>query len=57
MAEKMQWIIFVEDPLIDRLNKLAPNAGHASDNEFAAEALGNWAETHADLMIKLREIE
>src|SRR6266508_3098814 len=57
MAEKKQWNIRVEDQLIDRLNTLAPKAGYASGNEFAAEALDMWAETLADLMIKLREIE
>src|SRR5262245_55251228 len=57
MAEKKQWNIRVEDQLIDRLNTLAPKAGYASGNEFAAEALDTWAETLADLMIKLREIE
>jgi len=57
MAEKKQWNIRVEDQLIDRLNKLAQKAGYASGNEFAAEALDMWAETLADLMIKLREIE
>ena len=57
MAEKKQWNIRIEDQLIDRLNKLAPKAGYASGNEFAAEALDIWAETLADLMIKLREIE
>jgi hypothetical protein len=57
MAEKKQWIIRVEDQLIDQLNTLAPNAGYASGNEFAAEALDIWAETLADLMIKFQEIE
>ncbi|HEU0174823.1 MAG TPA: hypothetical protein VFV58_11215 [Blastocatellia bacterium] len=57
MAEKKQWNIRVEDQLIDRLNTLAPKAGYASGNEFASEALDMWAETLADLMIKLREIE
>jgi hypothetical protein len=57
MPEKKQWNIRVEDQLIDRLNKLAPKAGYASGNEFAAEALDIWAETLADLMIRLREIE
>jgi len=57
MAEKKQWNILVEDQLIDRLNTLAPKAGYASGNEFTAEALDIWAETLADLMIKLREIE
>jgi hypothetical protein len=57
MSEKKQWNIRVEDKLIDRLNTLAPKAGYASGNEFAAEALDMWAETLADLMIKLREIE
>jgi hypothetical protein len=57
MAEKKQLNIRVEDQLIDRLNTLAPKAGYASGNEFAAEALDAWAETLADLMIKLREIE
>jgi len=57
MAEKKQWNIRIEDQLIDRLNTLAPKAGYASGNEFAAEALDMWAETLADLMIKLREIE
>jgi quinolinate synthase len=57
MAEKKQWNVRVEDQLIDRLNKLAPKAGFASGNEFAAEALDIWAETLADLMIKLRESE
>ena len=57
MAEKKQWNIRVEDQLIDRLNTLAPKAGYASGSEFAAEALDMWAETLADLMIKLREIE
>ena len=57
MAEKKPWNILVEDQLIDRLNKLAPKAGYASGDEFAAEALDFWAETLADLMIKLREIE
>ena len=42
---------------IVRLNMLAPKAGYASGNEFVAEALDAWAETLADLMIKLREIE
>ncbi len=45
MAEKKQWNIRVEDQLIDRLNTLAPKAGYASGNEFAAEALDMWAET------------
>ena len=57
MAEKKQWNILVEDQLIYRLNTLAPKVGYASGNEFAAEALDIWAETLADLMIKLREIE
>ena len=57
MSEKKQWNMLVEDQLIDRLNTLAPKAGYASGNEFAAEALDTWAETLADLMIKLREIE
>jgi quinolinate synthase len=57
MAEKKQWNIRVEDQLIDRLNTLAPKAGYTSGNEFAAEALNMWAETLADIMIKLREIE
>jgi hypothetical protein len=57
MAEKKQWNIRVEAQLIDRLNKLAPKAGYASGDEFAAEALDMWAETLANLMIKLREIE
>ena len=57
MPEKKQLNIRVEDQLIDRLNALAPRAGYASANEFAAEALDAWAETLADLMIKLREIE
>ena len=57
MDEKKQWNIRVEYQLIDRLNTLAPKAGYASGNEFAAEALDMWAETLADLMIKLREIE
>ena len=57
MAEKKQWNLHVEDQLINRLNTLAPKAGYASGNEFAAEALDMWAETLADLMIKLREIE
>jgi predicted DNA-binding protein len=57
MTEKKQWNIRVEDQLIDRLNTLASKAGYASGNEFAAEALDMWAETLADLMIKLREIE
>ena len=57
MPEKKQRNILVEDQLIDRLNTLAPKAGYASGNEFAAEALDTWAETLADLMIKLREIE
>jgi hypothetical protein len=57
MAEKKQLNIRVEAQLIDRLNALAPKAGYASGNEFAAEALDAWAETLADLMIKLREIE
>ena len=57
MAEKKQWNIRIEDQLIDRLNTLAPKAGYASGNEFAAEALDMWAETLVDLMIKLREVE
>ena len=57
MVEKKQWNIRVEDQLIHRLNTLAQKAGFASGNEFAAEALDIWAETLADLMIKLREIE
>ena len=57
MTEKKQWNIRVEDQLIDRLNTLAPKAGYASGNEFAAEALDMWAETLADLMIKFQEIE
>ena len=57
MAEKKPLNIRVEDQLIDRLNTLAPKAGYASGNEFAAEALDTWAETLADMMIKLREIE
>jgi len=57
MAEKKQWNIRVEEQLIDRLNTLAPKAGYASGNEFAAAALDMWAETLADLMIKIREIE
>ena len=57
MAEKKQWNIRVQDQLIDRLNTLAPKAGYASGDEFAAEALDTWAETLADMMIKLREIE
>ena len=57
MPEKKQLNIRVEYQLIDRLNTLAPKAGYASGNEFAAEALDTWAETLADLMIKLREIE
>ncbi|HKQ92043.1 MAG TPA: hypothetical protein VJZ77_15220 [Blastocatellia bacterium] len=57
MAEKKQLNISVEDQLIDRLNSLAPKAGYTSGNEFAAEALDIWAETLAELMIKLREIE
>jgi predicted DNA-binding protein len=57
MAVKKQLNIRVEDQLIDRLNTLASKAGYASGNEFAAEALDMWAETLADLMIKLREIE
>jgi len=57
LVEKKQWNIRVEDQLIDRLNTLAPKAGYASGNEFAAEALDMWAETLADLMIKLRETE
>jgi len=57
MPEKKQWNIRVEDQLIDRLNALAPKAGYASGNEFAAEALDTWAETLIDLMIKLREVE
>jgi len=57
MAEKKQWNIRVEDQLIDRLNTLAPKAGYGSGKEFAAEALDMWAETLADLTIKLREIE
>ena len=57
MSEKKPWNIRVEGQLIDRLNTLAPKAGFASGDEFAAEALDMWAETLADLMIKLREIE
>jgi Arc/MetJ-type ribon-helix-helix transcriptional regulator len=57
MAEKKQWNIRVDDQLIDRLNTLAPKAGYASGDEFVAEALDMWAETLADMMIKLREIE
>jgi hypothetical protein len=57
VAEKKQLNISVEDQLIDRLNSLAPKAGYTSGNEFAAEALDIWAETLAELMIKLREIE
>jgi hypothetical protein len=57
MVEKKPWNILVEDQLIDRLNTLAPKAGYASGNEFAADALEIWAETLADLMIKFREIE
>jgi len=57
MAEKKQLNIRVEDQLIDRLNTLAPKAGYASGNDSAAEALYMSAETLADLMIKLREIE
>jgi quinolinate synthase len=57
MAEKKQWNLRVEDQLIDRLDMLAPKAGYASGSEFAAEALNMWAETLADLMIKIREIE
>ena len=57
MAEKKQWNILVEEQLIDWLNTLAPKTGYANGNEFAAEALDIWAETLADLMIKLREIE
>jgi hypothetical protein len=57
MAEKKQWNIRIEDQLIGQLNTLALKAGYASGDEFAAEALDMWAETLADLMIKLREIE
>jgi len=57
MAKKKQWNILVEGQLIDRLNTLAPKARYASGNEFAAEALDIWAETLADMMIKLLECE
>lgn len=57
MAKKKQWNILVEDQLIERLNTLAPKAGYASGNEFAAEALDIWAEALANLMIRLREVE
>ena len=57
MSQKKQWNIRVENQLIDRLNTLAPKAGYASGDEFVAEALDIWAETLADMMIKLRDIE
>ncbi len=59
MAEKKQWNIRVEDQLIDRLNTLAPKAGYASGNEFAAEALDMWAETlqREQLLAKLRQFQ
>ena len=57
MAERKQWNIRVEDQLIDRLNRLAPKAGFSSGNEFAAEALDIYAETLAELIVELREIE
>lgn len=49
---KSQYNVRMEEQLVDRLSKLAQRCGYQSGNEFAAEALDQYAELLADLMIE-----
>lgn len=50
MTEKTQYKLRVTEQLKERLEKLGARCGYASGNEFAAEALDQYAELLADLI-------
>jgi hypothetical protein len=55
MAEKKQYNLRITEELIERLTKLGARCGYGSGNEFAAEALEQYAELLADLLIEHRK--
>jgi len=55
MAEKKQYNLRITEELIERLTKLGDRCGYGSGNEFAAEALDQYAELLADLLLEQRK--
>ena len=50
-----QFKLRIEHQLFDRLSKLADRCGYSSPNQFATEALNQYAEVMADLMIEQKK--
>lgn len=54
MADTKQWKLRVEEQLIDRLARLGARLGYKTGNEFAADALNEWAELLAEITAELQ---
>lgn len=53
--DKEQFKLWVEPQLKDRLTRLAQKCGYSSAQQFALEALEEYAELLADLLIEVRD--